>query len=146
MNSLDRFKIAQEISYPKALEEIKNGMKETHWMWFIFPQIVGLGKSETAEFYAINDLDEARSYLEDEVLGKRLKEISNELLKLETNSATLVFGSVDSLKLNSCMTLFDYISDCDIFSSVIDKFYDGRKDELTLKICEEMNNRSIRRK
>ena len=92
MNSLDRFKIAQEVSYPKALEEIKNGMKESHWMWFIFPQIIGLGKSETAEFYAINDLDEARSYLEDEVLGKRLKEISNELLKLETNSATLVFG------------------------------------------------------
>lgn len=146
MSNLDRFILAQEESYPRALEEIKNGMKETHWMWYIFPQIVGLGRSSTAEYYAIKDLDEAREYLEDEVLGARLKEITNELLKLETNTPTLVFGAVDALKLNSSMTLFDYVSDSSIFSEVIDKYYDGHKDELTIAICDKMSGKTFKGK
>lgn len=142
-NSLERFVLAQRDSYPVALQEIKNGMKMSHWMWYIFPQISGLGHSSLATYYAISDLDEARAYLSDIVLGNRLKEISNELLKLETNEPVLVFGKVDALKLNSSMTLFDYVSDGeDIFQKVIDKFYDGRKDELTLNICKNMKGKS----
>ena len=144
MSDLNRFIEAQEEGYPRALKEIKNGMKETHWMWYIFPQIIGLGRSSTAEYYAIKDLDEAREYLNDEVLGARLKEISNELLKLDTNTPTLVFGAVDSLKLNSSMTLFDYVSDSSIFSEVIDKYYDGKKDELTITICDKMSGKSLK--
>lgn len=146
-NSLERFVLAQRDSYPVALQEIKNGMKMSHWMWYIFPQISGLGHSSLATYYAISDLDEARAYLSDIVLGNRLKEISNELLKLETNEPVLVFGKVDALKLNSSMTLFDYVSDGeDIFQKVIDKFYDGRKDELTLNICKNMKGKSFYKK
>ena len=142
-NSLERFVLAQRDSYPVALQEVKNGMKTSHWMWYIFPQISGLGHSSLSTYYAISDLDEARAYLSDIVLGNRLKEISNELLKLETNEPVLVFGKIDSLKLNSSMTLFDYVSDGeDIFQKVIDKFYDGRKDELTLNICKNMTGKS----
>ena len=147
MNNLNRFIDAQEEAYPKALQEIKNGMKMSHWMWYIFPQISGLGHSSLATYYAISDLDEARAYLSDIVLGNRLKEISNELLKLETNEPVLVFGKVDSLKLNSSMTLFDYVSDGeDVFQRVLDKFYDGRKDELTLNICKNMKGKSFYKK
>lgn len=146
-NSLERFVLAQRDSYPVALQEIKNGMKMSHWMWYIFPQISGLGHSSLATYYAISDLDEARAYLSDIVLGNRLKEISNELLKLETNEPVLVFGKVDSLKLNSSMTLFDYVSDGeDVFQRVLDKFYDGRKDELTLNICKNMKGKSFYKK
>lgn len=146
-NSLERFVLAQRDSYPVALQEIKNGMKMSHWMWYIFPQISGLGHSSLATYYAISDLDEARAYLSDIVLGNRLKEISNELLKLETNEPVLVFGKIDSLKLNSSMTLFDYVSDGeDVFQRVLDKFYDGRKDELTLNICKNMKGKSFYKK
>lgn len=146
-NSLERFVLAQRDSYPVALQEIKNGMKMSHWMWYIFPQISGLGHSSLATYYAISDLDEARAYLSDIVLGNRLREISNELLKLDTNEPVLVFGKIDSLKLNSSMTLFDYVSDGeDIFQKVIDKFYDGRKDELTLNICKNMKGKSFYKK
>lgn len=146
MNDLNRFIEAQKEDYPRALEEVKNGMKRTHWMWYIFPQITGLGRSSTAEYYAIKDLDEARAYLEDEVLGTRLREISSELLKLETNLPVLVFGSIDALKLNSSMTLFDYVSSDDVFQRVIDKYYDGKKDELTLEILEKMSGKRASRR
>ena len=146
-NSLERFVLAQRDSYPVALQEVKNGMKTSHWMWYIFPQISGLGHSSLATYYAISDLDEARAYLSDIVLGNRLKEISNELLKLETIEPVLVFGKVDALKLNSSMTLFDYVSDGeDVFQRVLDKFYDGRKDELTLNICKNMKGKSFYKK
>ncbi len=144
MSNLNRFIEAQEEAYPRALSEIKNGMKQTHWMWYIFPQIRGLGMSTISTYYAISDLDEARAYLEDEVLGNRLREISLELLKLETRDPVLVFGWVDALKLNSSMTLFDYVgesSDNGVFHEVIDKYFDGRKDEATLKICQEMQSK-----
>ena len=111
MSDLQRFYEAQEEGYPRALSEIKNGMKVSHWMWYIFPQITGLGYSSTAKYYEIQNLEEANEYLNDEVLGNRLREISSELLNLETNIPVMVFGMVDSLKLCSSMTLFDYVSE-----------------------------------
>lgn len=139
MNNLNRFITAQQDTYSIAFSEIKSGMKRTHWMWYVFPQIVGLGESDLSTYYGICDLCEAREYLDNDVLGNRLREISNELLKLQTNDPVLVFGMVDSLKLNSCMTLFDFVSDKDdVFKKVIDKFYCGKKDELTLQICNNM--------
>lgn len=132
MMNLDRFVSAQEHCYERALEEVKSGRKESHWMWFIFPQILGLGMSDTAIFYSINDIGEAKLYLEHEVLGPRLVEITKELLELDTDDPVDVFGDIDALKLNSCMTLFDYVSDDEnVFSEVIEKFYNGQKDEKT---------------
>ena len=90
-NSLERFILAQKDSYPIALQEVKNGMKNRHWMWYIFPQISGLGRSSVSTYYAISDLQEARAFLSDEVLGNRLKEISSELLQLDTSEPGLVF-------------------------------------------------------
>ena len=138
MYDLDRFILAQESCYGKALDEVKNGKKESHWMWFIFPQIYGLGVSDIAMFYSINDIGEAKLYLEHEVLGPRLIEITKEVLSLDTDDPIEVFGEIDSLKLNSCMTLFDYVSERDnVFKEVIDKFYDGRKDQKTLQLLKK---------
>ena len=147
MSDLNRFYEAQEDSYPRALEEIKNGMKVSHWMWYIFPQITGLGYSSTAKYYEIKDLEEARDYLNDDVLGSRLKEISLELLKLETNIPVVVFGMVDSFKLKSSMTLFDYISEDkdNVFSKVLDKYYDGDIDQKTIDICEGMKEKTLKK-
>ena len=147
MVNLDRFLLAQEDNYERALQEVKNGNKTTHWMWYIFPQIIGLGSSSTAEYYAIKSIEEAKNYLNDEVLGSRLKEISSELLKLETNIPVLVFGEIDALKLRSSMTLFDYVSenDSNIFIDVLDKYYDGKKDDLTIEICNRLSGKSFKR-
>lgn len=138
MMNLDRFVSAQEHCYERALEEVKSGRKESHWMWFIFPQILGLGMIDTAIFYSINDIGEAKLYLEHEVLGPRLVEITKELLELDTDDHVDVFGDIDALKLNSCMTLFDYVSDDEnVFSNVIEKFYNGQKDEKTLQLIKK---------
>lgn len=135
MNDINRFLDAQEYDYELALSEIKNGRKVNHWMWYIFPQIRGLGESSTSLYYGIKDLDEASEYLNHEILGSRLMEITNELLKLETNNSNEVFDYIDAMKLKSCMTLFDMVSDNDIFNKVLEKFYNGEKDELTISIC-----------
>ena len=138
MSDLDRFLYAQELTYDKALDEVRNGKKESHWMWFIFPQIIGLGVSDTALLYSISGIGEAKLYLEHEILGPRLVEITKEVLSLETDDPVEVFGEVDALKLNSSMTLFDYVSDDgNIFKEVIDKFYDGQKDEKTLQLIKK---------
>ncbi len=136
--NLDRFIEAHEEDYERALKEIKNGRKLTHWMWYIFPQIKGLGMSETAQYYEIKSLEEAHAYLDNELLKSHLIEISNELLKLNTNDPEKVFGDIDSLKLKSSMTLFSYISDNEIFNKVIDKYFNGDKDLNTIRICEDM--------
>jgi uncharacterized protein (DUF1810 family) len=134
-NSLKRFTDAQENSYPAAFSEIQGGKKKSHWMWFIFPQIAGLGFSETSRFYAIKDLQEATGFLKDPVLGPRLINISRELLKLKTNDAHQVFGSPDDLKLQSCMTLFSSMRNADpVFQLVLEKFFYGRQDIKTLQI------------
>ena len=138
MSNLNRFVAAQEQCFDKALDEVRNGRKETHWMWFIFPQIIGLGVSDTAMLYSISGIGEAKLYLEHEVLGPRLVQITKALLALETDDPVEVFGDIDALKLNSCMTLFDYITDDEnIFNDVIDKFYDGVKDEKTLQLIRK---------
>ncbi|RYG26054.1 MAG: DUF1810 family protein [Chitinophagaceae bacterium] len=106
-------------------------------MWFIFPQIRGLGHSEMARRFAINDLEEATAYLEHPVLGKHLREISNELLKLEGRTATEIFGSPDDKKLRSCMTLFSRVQNPDpLFGEVLEKFYGGLPDKATLDMLE----------
>mgnify|MGYP000883991364 CR=1 FL=1 len=137
---LSRFIKAQESSYQTALSEIKNGRKLTHWMWYIFPQIQGLGMSSTSIYYAISDLDEARAYLNDTYLGKNLSTICTALLELTSNNPTEVFGRPDDMKLKSCMTLFLLASDENsLFQKVLDKFFDGKQDKRTVKILENMS-------
>ena len=130
---------AQEGSYERALLEIREGKKKTHWMWFIFPQIEGLGFSQNSKHYSIKNIEEAEEYLKHPVLGKRLIEISKELLKLKTNDSEEIFGFTDSLKLKSSMTLFSSLKNTDIvFEKVLEKFFNGERDEGTLEIVREM--------
>lgn len=132
---LDRFLRPQQRSYEQALEEIRNGCKQSHWMWYIFPQLRGLGMSDMAWFYGISGLDEAREYMADDVLGPRLVGISETLLThAGVRSASEIFGFPDDLKLRSSMTLFELVSDNPVFSEVLDTFYDGERDEKTLEL------------
>ena len=131
---LSRFHEAQAMHYQIALAEIKDGYKRTHWMWYIFPQIMGLGKSSTSQYYGIASLDEAKAYLDDEILGARLREICAELLKHSDRSVQGILGGIDSMKLKSSMTLFDAVSPSDIFDKVLDVFFYGERDGLTLEI------------
>ena len=134
-NNLQRFIDAQESTYERALTEIKNGRKESHWIWFIFPQLQGLGFSNTSKFYAIKDIKEAEEYLRHEVLGKRLINICEELMKLETRDANKVFGTPDDLKLKSSMTLFSLLENTNpVFEQVLKKFFNGAKDLRTLEL------------
>jgi uncharacterized protein (DUF1810 family) len=134
-DSLNRFLEAQASSYEQALSEIKSGRKRSHWMWFIFPQLQGLGYSETARFYAIEDLQEAQLYLQHPVLGARLIEISKVMLALEGKTANHILSSPDDLKLRSSMTLFAAVPGADpVFQAVLDKYYNGEADEKTLQL------------
>ena len=137
MGQLDRFIKAQENTYLVALKEIKNGRKQSHWMWYIFPQIKGLGMSETSRYYGIDGEEEAKAYLDNEILGSRLREITSELLKLNIDNPVDIFGTIDTMKLKSSMTLFDYVSDDKIFSQVLNKYYNGEIDEKTILLCEK---------
>jgi len=132
MVGIERFIKAQEDSYECALKEIKNGHKRSHWMWYIFPQIKGLGYSSTAMYYAIQNRAEAEVYMAHPVLGSRLLEISGELLKLETSDADEVFGWPDDMKLKSSMTLFYIVSSNQVFRQVLDKFFSGELDDFTV--------------
>lgn len=132
MNSLDRFISVQNYVYEEALTEIKQGEKKSHWMWFIFPQIIGLGESDNAIYYSIVNIEEATKFLSHEVLGKRLREITSELLKLKTNDPEEIFGEIDAMKLKSSMTLFDCVEENSIFDEVLNKYFNGQRDELTL--------------
>ena len=137
MNNLERFIDAQGSFYPVALSEIKNGKKQSHWMWFIFPQVEGLGLSTTSKYYAIKDIHEAAEFLKHPVLGQRLIQISHELLNLESNDAHKIFGSPDDIKLKSSMTLFSLVHNADpVFQLVLDKFFKGSKDSKTLQIID----------
>jgi uncharacterized protein (DUF1810 family) len=132
---LDRFIDAQKNSYAVALAEIKRGRKSSHWMWYIFPQISGLGQSSTAIYYSIRDLNEAKEYYAHPVLGARLREISTVLLNLPGNDPVAVFGGIDSMKLKSSMTLFAVAAPEDkLFQQVLDKYYNGDLDRLTLSL------------
>lgn len=137
---LTRFLDAQNQMYLKGLAEVKNGSKESHWMWFIFPQFRGLGHSETAKFYAINSIEETSSYLEHPVLGKHLIEISTALLLLEDRTAFEIFGTPDDLKLRSSMTLFATVQNTNpVFRQVLDKYFNGLQDELTVQLLLKDN-------
>lgn len=136
-SDLERFLKAQERDYATALNEIKKGRKTSHWIWYIFPQIAGLGFSSTSKYYSIKDKNEAIEYLNNKILRKRLIEICEVLLSLENNDATYVMGYPDDLKLKSSMTLFNEVSDIDIFKKVLDKFYNGEKDEMTISLLNK---------
>ena len=130
---LERFKRAQTQDYAVALREIRSGRKRSHWMWYIFPQLRGLGHSGMADYYGIDGREEAVAYLADDVLGPRLIESSEALLALEDKDAEHIFGFPDVLKLRSCMTLFAAVSEeGSVFQKVLDAYYHGEKDELTL--------------
>ncbi len=137
MNDLKRFLEAQETDFAIALAEIRRGRKQSHWMWYIFPQITGLGFSSTSKFYAIKDRDEAESYLAHPLLGKRLIEISNALLEVKGKTANQIFGSPDDAKLKSSMTLFGALENANpVFQLVLDKYFDGAKDRKTIKLID----------
>jgi len=131
--SLERFVEAQEGVYPRALAELKAGRKQSHWMWFIFPQIAGLGHSPMAQMYAIQSLDEAHAYLAHPLLGTRLRACCEAVLAVEGRSAHQIFGSPDDLKFRSSLTLFDLASPNDIFRAALDKYFAGEPDPLTLQ-------------
>lgn len=132
---MQRYLSAQERDYEVALAEIRKGRKQSHWMWYIFPQIQGLGFSEMSRFYAIKDLPEAETFLQHPVLGSRLVQICEALLKLESKDAHRIFGSPDDLKLKSSMTLFASLPAANpVFSEVLEKFFNGGKDEKTVQI------------
>jgi uncharacterized protein (DUF1810 family) len=131
--NLSRFLEAQNQTYLNALSEIRKGQKVTHWMWFIFPQLQGLGKSTTAQYYAITDLSEASAYLQHPVLGKHLIQISSALLEIENKTVLEIFGSPDHLKLRSSMTLFSKVQGADhVFQKVLDKYFEGLPDTNTI--------------
>lgn len=134
--NLERFLKAQDSvwgSYSDALKEIKDGRKRSHWIWYIFPQIKGLGHSSNSEFYGISNKDEAKAYLEHPVLGLRLRDITKALLDCNNPSASNILGFPDVLKVQSCMTLFDLVLPNDIFDEVLDKYYEGKRCERTIK-------------
>lgn len=135
MSDLSRFKKAQETDYEIALSEIRSGRKRSHWIWYIFPQIDGLGFSSTAKYYAIKDRKEAEDYLKDDTLRERLVKISEALLELELEDPGKVMGYPDDLKLRSSMTLFHEVApDMEVFQKVLDKFFDGKPDKKTLEL------------
>jgi len=130
--TLDRFRSAQKSSYETALQEIRSGRKQSHWIWYIFPQIQGLGHSNIALYYAIQNRQEAIAYWNDLVLSRHLIEITEELLKLD-GSIDHIMGYPDNLKLRSCMTLFWLVTGEPLFKAVLDKFFDGSLDEYTVE-------------
>jgi len=130
---LDRFVLAQERVYSHVLSELRAGEKTSHWMWFIFPQIRGLGRSPISIEYAVSSRDEARAYLKHPLLGPRLKECTQLVLQVEGRSAFEIFDEPDDMKFRSCMTLFTQVSsDDDIFQRALDKYFEGIPDRLTL--------------
>lgn len=145
MNSsnLERFVEAQELMYPMALDEVRNGRKSGHWIWYIFPQLKGLGMSEISQYYGIDGIEEARAYLQHPVLGVRLREITSAFLALKEESAVGVFGHLDAMKVCSCMTLFNEVSEDDLFRKVLDRYYDGVADVRTLEMLGKLDVRNL---
>lgn len=133
--ALERFVRAQTDDYERALAEIRSGRKQSHWMWYIFPQLAGLGHSSTARFYAIKSLAEATAYLHHPLLGPRLVECAEATLAVEGRSAFAVFGSPDDLKLRSCATLFAAVAPAgSVFERLLNKYFDGKPDDQTLRL------------
>jgi uncharacterized protein (DUF1810 family) len=136
-NNLTRFLDAQQNIYPQVVKELQSCKKTSHWMWFIFPQIEGLGNSPTAKYYSLKNIDEAREYLMHPILGKRLFECANIIAEIENKTADEIFGAIDTIKLRSCMTLFNFIApEQKVFADVLKKYFNHEKDELTLSILK----------
>ena len=134
-HDLRRFLDAQQGIYEMALSEIRKGQKRSHWMWFVFPQYAGLGISPTSQRYAIKSVAEAGAYLNDPVLGRRLVECADVLLRVEGRSAQQIFGSPDDVKLKSSATLFAHVSPAgSAFERVLDKYFRGERDDMTLRL------------
>jgi uncharacterized protein (DUF1810 family) len=139
--SLSRFINAQETIFEVVLAELRSGQKRSHWMWYIFPQIEGLGHSPTSRYYAIKSLDEAREYLNHPILGSRLVECAEILLGIEGRTAAEIFGFPDDLKFRSCMTMFSWAAKANsIFDRVLEKYFDGKPDKETLKLLGRRNH------
>lgn len=134
---LNRFISAQEHTYKNALREIQACRKRSHWIWYIFPQLKGLGQSYNSEYYGIENAEEAKNYLAHPILGARLLEITGALLEIKENDPLKVMGNIDAMKLRSCMTLFAYISENNsIFHKVLDIYFDGDADERTISMLK----------
>jgi len=136
---LQRFVDAQDLdgTFDAAVRELRAGRKRSHWMWFVFPQVRGLGRSATAQYFGIASREEAAAYLDHDVLGPRLRRSARLLTQFGGNSAELVMGSVDAIKLRSSMTLFAAVADDDRdFVAVLDKFYGGQRDAATLQFLD----------
>lgn len=134
---LERFVAAQAGGiYEQALAELRAGRKRSHWMWFVFPQLAGLGRSETARFYGVRNADEARAYLAHPLLGPRLRACTEAMLMHRDKSAESMLGGIDALKLRSSMTLFEAVSGGAAFADCLDGFYDGARDPLTLELLD----------
>ena len=134
---LERFIQAQAYNYYDALQEVRKGRKESCWMWYVFPQIKGLGQSSMAKKYELTNLEEAKEYLVHPVLGARLQEICEAALAIESDNARAVFGFPDDMKLRSSMTLFEQADpENPIYGKLLDKYFNGRRDEMTLQILE----------
>jgi uncharacterized protein (DUF1810 family) len=136
---LNRFLVAQEDVYIRALQELRAGEKYTHWMWFIFPQVTGLGYSSTAQYYALKSHEEAQAYLVHQILGSRLQESTAAVMALEDRSALDIFGGIDELKFHSSMTLFAHIAAPEsVYREALDNYFDGKQDYRTLEILDRM--------
>ena len=136
--NLHRFEEAQEGVYQEALAELQRGQKRTHWMWFIFPQIAGLGFSPTSKFFAIRNREEAEQYLRHPTLGTRLVACAEAVLHTQGRSASQIFGPPDDAKLRSCMTLFASLPNApQVFAQILDKYFQGKQDTKTLQLLEK---------
>ena len=135
---LERFVKAQKRDYQLALAEVRAGKKQSHWIWYIFPQMYGLGHSCYANLYGIRDKKEAEEYLNHKILGKRLREITIALLEHDACSAEDIFGNLDAMKVRSSMTLFDIVSPEDIFDEILNKFYANQRCDITIRMLYEM--------
>lgn len=139
MDSLERFTEAQKYAYASALKEIQEGRKQSHWIWYIFPQLKGLGRSYNSEYYGLEDASEAKRYWEHPVLGARLKEITLALLEHRGTSAQEILGGIDARKVKSCMTLFYMATEEPLFLEVLQEFYEGRQCRRTIAMVNRTN-------
>ena len=137
--NLDRFVQAQKPIYNQAIQELRDGEKRTHWIWYVFPQLKGLGKSSTADFYGISSAAEARAYFHHSLLGARLVECNEAVLDLGGLSLNAIFGSPDDMKFKSCMTLFASVASdsCSLFKEALDKYCDGQMDQKTIELLSD---------
>ncbi|MCG8343969.1 MAG: DUF1810 domain-containing protein [Chlorobiales bacterium] len=136
-HNLTRFVHAQQVTYCSVVEELRRGSKRGHWMWYIFPQLVGLGTSVKSQLYAIKSIEEAKAYYAHPILGKRLQECTRLVMYNEDRTAKEIFGYIDNLKFHSCMTLFSCATGASEFRDALDKCFDGEADYLTIGILKK---------